>query len=131
MAFLGALEALGRRTYGGWDELRVEWEGDPMPARFRAWSARLRKRWPDAEARSGDPDWCVEAFLYHLRLGLHYGYPDCCVLAYAAAAPHLPVLRERRVGFGEYVPCEACLERFLADYQGSEDPAGPFPVAPA
>ena len=133
MPILAALESLDRRRYGGWDEVRIEWEGPPMSPRFRAWAQGLRKRHPDAERRAGDSAWESEAFLYHFLLGLRHGYPECCVLAYAMEAPGLPVLWERRVGFGEYVPCPACLQGFLDRYLSDSASAaeGAFPIAPA
>ncbi len=131
MPVLEALAAYSRRTYGGWDETHIEWDGRTLPPRFLRWSRRLRTAWPTVEERADDSGYLAESFLYHYLLGLRYGYPECCVMAYATTAPLLPVARERRVAFLDYVPCPACLDRFLEGYHGEGPTSGPFPVGPA
>ena len=130
MTPLAALDALNRRAYGGWETLEVEWEGERLPPWFRNWQVRARQRWETGGARFHDPAWASEAFLYHYLLGLAYGYPECCVMAYATQATHLRVRDERRIGFGDYVPCERCLAKWLRGYARGRIPDGPFPVAP-
>lgn len=115
MNLLAALSSLNRRRYDGWALLQVDWEGPSLPSLFRRLFVRhLAGR--DLEEALGDPDWHREAFLFHFGLGLHYGYPECCVLQFSCEATTLRPLGERRLGFQDYVPCEACMDRYLEEY---------------
>lgn len=117
---MDALESLARRTYAGWEAVEVQWDGPSLPPTFRRRFARhLAAREP--EERMSDPDWHREAFLFHMLLGSHYGYPPCCVLQFACEASVVRPLGERRLGFLDYVPCDACLERYLDEYHRLPD----------
>src|SRR5690349_5328076 len=112
MPILAALESLNRRTYAGWDLTEIEWEGPSLAPFFRSrFTRHLAAR--DPEERLLDPDWHLEAFVFHFLLGRHYGYPECCVLQFSCEASTVRPLGERRLGFGDYVPCDACMERYL------------------
>jgi hypothetical protein len=99
----------------------VEWEGRPIPEGYGAASRRLRRFVPDEQAMLA-PDLAAEAFLYHVRLGLHYGYPLCCVLQYASEAPYLPPFQVRPRLDGNHIPCDGCLA-LPAPEAGGPDPA--------
>ncbi|MHB8633625.1 MAG: hypothetical protein ACYDBQ_06630 [Thermoplasmatota archaeon] len=126
MPLLDALASLNRRVYAEWDTVTVDWEGPSLPSAFRRlFSRHLAYR--DFEERMLDPDWHRESFLFHLLLGLHYGYPACCVMQFSSEATTVRPLGERRVGFLDYVPCDTCLEGYLEGYHrtdggGSEVP---------
>ena len=43
---------------------------------------------------------------YHLKKGLHYGYPKCCISYFIANFDSLPEINEsRKLKFAGYVPC--------------------------
>lgn len=115
MPILDALSSLNRRIYEGWQEVAIEWEGPSLSPMFRNLFTRHLKP-QDPEERFTDPDWHRESFLFHYLLGLHYGYPECCVRQFSCEATTVRPLGERRLGFVDYVPCDACLETYLHEY---------------
>ena len=116
MELLKAFASLNRRTYAGWDVVDIEWDGPTLTPRFRSRFSRHLAASVDLEQRLMDPDWHTEAFVFHYELGIHYGYPECCVLQFAHESTCLRPLMERRLGFTDYVPCDDCLETYLAAY---------------
>jgi hypothetical protein len=131
-AALTAISALNRRVYAPFPAFTIDWDGRPIPEGFGPRLRRMRAG-GDAEARASDPEAALECFLYHYRLGLHYGYPHCCVLQYSLEAPYAsPLLLRGGMTLGDHVPCDACLEAWLHDYI-TDGPAlreHPPPVAP-
>lgn len=120
LPFLDALGSLNRRIYAGWEATEIEWEGPTLPSMFRSLFTRhLAAR--DPEERMTDPEWHRESFLFHYLLGIHYGYPKCCVLQFSCEATTVRPLGERRLGFVDYVPCDSCMERYLVDYHRDDD----------
>lgn len=131
-AALTAISALNRRVYAPFPSFAIDWDGRPIPEGFGPRLLRMRAG-GNAETRAGDPEAALECFLYHYRLGVHYGYPDCCVLQYAMEAPYTsPLLLRGGLTLGDHVPCDACLEAWLHDYI-TDGPAlreHPPPVSP-
>ncbi|MCA1818457.1 MAG: hypothetical protein LC620_00130 [Halobacteriales archaeon] len=112
---LEALTALNARVYAPFPSFAIDWDGRPIPKGFGPAVQRLRRAGP--EGRALDPAAAVEAFLYHYRLGIHYGYPECCVLQYAMEVAYVsPLLLRGGIVLGQHVPCDACLEAYLLDY---------------
>src|ERR1041384_3124729 len=113
---LQALRVLNARQFPAFSSFSIDWEGRPIPTGFGPAIRRL-KRAGDPETRVLDPDTATEAFLFHYRLGIHYGYPDCCVLQYAMEVPYVsPFLLRGGIVLGDHVPCDTCLEAYLLDY---------------
>ena len=128
-----SIRALNERLYAPFAERGIEWEGRQVPEGFGPRVRRLRRA-GGVERRVFDRDAITESFLYHFALGLHYGYPECCVLQYACEVPVLSPLQLRGgITLGDYVPCDACLERYLFDYitDGKQWRRVPGPAAPA
>jgi hypothetical protein len=117
MVLRPALASLNRRLYAPFPAPGPEWEGRDVPEGYGPAARRVLHDPRPAEARLADGAWQSDAFLFHYRLGLRYGYPECCVLQYACEATCLRPLDARRgITFGPYVPCDACLDRYLAAY---------------
>lgn len=115
-AAIAALTALNRRVYAPFPAFSIDWDGRPIPEGFGPRIQKVR-RLGGHEARATDPDAAQESFLFHYRLGLHYGYPPCCVLQYSMEAPYTsPLLLRGGITFGDHVPCDACLEAYLHEY---------------
>lgn len=127
-------QSLNQHLYPGFPAVTLEWEGRQVPEGFGPRVRRLRRA-GGPEQRTQDPEALVEAFLYHFRLGTRYGYPECCVLQYAMEAPAVsPLLLRGGFTFNGYVPCDACVERYLLDYiedgeawRAVDGPAMPLP----
>lgn len=127
---LQAMSALNARVYAPFPAITIDWSGRPIPEGFGPTVRRLRRAGP--ETRAVDPDAATEAFLFHYRLGIHYGYPECCVLQYAMEVPYAsPFLLRGGIVLGDHVPCDACLEAYLLDYirDGDAWKEYPAPVA--
>jgi hypothetical protein len=113
---MAAVAALNERVYAPFAGSQVDWDGRPIPRGFGPAVRRMRRA-GGAERRAFDADAALDAFLYHLKLGLHYGYPECCVLQYAMEAPYVsPLMLRGGITLGDHVPCDACLEAYLHDY---------------
>ena len=128
---LQALTALNARVYAPFPAFTVDWDGRPIPKGFGPTVRRLRRA-GDAQTRALDPELALEAFLYHYRLGIHYGYPECCALQYSMEVPYAsPLLLRGGIMLGDHVPCDACLEAYLHAYitDGPALNAYPAPVA--
>ena len=115
---VAAITALNSRIYAPFARHTIEWEGKPIPTGFGPKVRRLRQAGVrGTESSALDADAAVEAFLYHYRLGIHYGYPECCVLQYAMEVPYIsPFLLRGGLTLGAHVPCDRCLEAYLHDY---------------
>jgi hypothetical protein len=132
MAELRALRSLNAQRYASFPSYTVDWDGRPIPPGF---GPRVRKmrRLGDWESRAFDSEAAAESFLYHYRLGAHYGYPQCCVLQYSMEAPYVsPLTLRGGIVLGDHVPCDDCLEAYLHDYitDGPAVSSYPPPAAP-
>ncbi len=108
--------ALNDHLYPPFPEAEIVWEGRQVPEGFGPRIRRLRRA-GSAEQRAINSEAVTEAFLYHYRLGIRYGYPSCCVLQYAMEAPAVsPLLLRGGITLSGYVPCDGCLEAYLLDY---------------